>query len=99
MIGQIFGTGNPSAPHNDFLRSLLSGGVIGLMIYVVLLHVIGMRVFKNYLRERSPLNVMALMIFGMWLIDTIGLSIKGINFNESRQEPSAPGYRIPKGHA
>ena len=32
-----------------------------------------MKLFVNYLRDNSPLNVMALMIFAMWIIDTIGL--------------------------
>jgi O-antigen ligase len=71
--GMVFGTGNPGASHNDFLANMLSGGIVGLFIYVTLLFSIGVRVFKNYLRSRSPLNVMALMLFAMWIVDAIGL--------------------------
>ena len=73
LVVQIFGNGNPSSAHNDFLIRLMSGGVIGLFIYVVLLASIAMRILKNYRRGPSPLNVMAIMIFVMWLVDTIGL--------------------------
>ena len=72
FLSKTFGTGDPKAPHNDFLRSLLSGGMIGLLIYITLLMAIGIRIFMNYRQDPSPLNVMALMIFVMWMIDTIG---------------------------
>ena len=73
LVVQIFGNGNPSNAHNDFLVRLLSGGVIGLFIYVVLLGSIAKAILKNLRREASPLNVMAIMIFAMWLVDTMGL--------------------------
>ncbi len=73
LVVQIFGNGNPSNAHNDFLIRLMSGGVIGLFIYVVLLGSIAMAILRNYRRGPSPLNVMAIMIFVMWLVDTVGL--------------------------
>lgn len=73
LFGMVFGNGNPGASHNDFLANLLVGGVIGLIIYIGLLMAIGIRVFQNYLRSRSPLNVMALMLFVMWIVDAMGL--------------------------
>jgi O-antigen ligase len=73
LFGMVFGSGNPGAAHNDFLAILLSSGVLGLIIYITLLLAIGIRVFQNYLRSRSPLNVMALMLFSMWIVDAMGL--------------------------
>ncbi len=74
LVFQILGNGNPGNAHNDFLVRLFSGGVVGLFIYVVLLGSIGVRILKNFRRRPSPLNVMAIMIFAMWLVDTLGLS-------------------------
>ena len=71
--GQFFGDGNPGNAHNDYLSKLLSGGVFGLIIYLVLLGIVGLRIVRQYIRERSPLNVMAVMLFTMWIIDTLGL--------------------------
>jgi hypothetical protein len=71
---KIFGGGSALAAHNDYLGALLEGGVVGLMIYLALLFSIGNRVAINYRRDKSPLNVMAVMLFTMWLVDTIGLT-------------------------
>jgi O-antigen ligase len=73
-LEQFLGDGNVRAAHNDYLASLLAGGVVGLVIYVMLLVAMGSRVIRLYRRERSPLNVVALMLFAMWIIDTIGLT-------------------------
>ncbi len=73
VFQKLFGTGSSGAAHNDFLRNLFSGGYIGLMIYCILLLAVGMRVFKNYLRRKTPINIMAAMLFSMWLIDAMGL--------------------------
>lgn len=73
LVFQILGNGNPGNAHNDFLIRLFSGGVVGLFIYGVLLASVAMRILKNYRRGPSPLNVMAIMIFVMWLVDTVGL--------------------------
>ena len=73
LVFQILGNGYPGAAHNDFLARLFSGGVVGLFIYSVLLASIAMRILKNHRRGPSPLNVMAIMIFAMWLVDTLGL--------------------------
>ena len=70
---KIFGTGNPRAAHNDFLAILLMTGLVGLILYISLLVSIGIRVVRNYMRERNPLNIMAVMLFAMWLVDSIGL--------------------------
>jgi O-antigen ligase len=73
IIYMILGNGNPGASHNDFLATLLSTGIIGLILYCTLLFSIGLKVTVNYLRERTPLNVMAAMLFSMWMVDAMGL--------------------------
>ncbi|MBN2469060.1 MAG: O-antigen ligase family protein [Deltaproteobacteria bacterium] len=81
---KLVGDGSPhTGAHNDFLRALLGTGILGLVMYLVLLGVIGYGVLRRYLQSNTPLNVMALMIFTMWIIDAIGLV------------PGAyPGYQI-----
>jgi O-antigen ligase len=73
FLGQLFGNGKSPPVHNDFFKNLLSGGIIGLLIYIILLISIGIKIVNNYLQERSALNVMALMLFIMWIVDCIGL--------------------------
>lgn len=81
---QLVGDGSPhTGAHNDFLRALLGTGVIGLLFYCILLVTIGLRTARNCLREQSPLNIMAVMLIGMWFVDAMGLV------------PGAyPGYQI-----
>lgn len=81
---QLVGDGSPhTGAHNDFIRALLGTGMIGLLLYCILLVAIGIRTVRNCLREQSPLNVFAVMLIGMWLIDAMGLV------------PGAyPGYQI-----
>lgn len=73
IIEQLFGNGRSIPAHNDFLARLITNGLIGLVIYCILLWSTGAALVRNYLRDRSPLNVMGLMLFAMWLIDAIGL--------------------------
>ncbi len=84
VFHQLLGDGSPhTGAHNDFLRALLGTGVIGLVFYLVLLGSIAFRTILNCWREQSPLNIMAVMLIGMWLIDAMGLV------------PGAyPGYQI-----
>ena len=75
ILQKLFGLGaSGGSAHNDYLRVLVSGGIIGLTMYLILLIFLGLQVFKNVLLHKTPLNVMALMIFLMWMVDTIGLS-------------------------
>ena len=75
LIHQLFGVGvSGGGAHNDFLRVLLASGLCGLITYVWLLSTVGIRVARAALRESTPFNVVALMIFAMWIIDTIGLT-------------------------
>jgi O-antigen ligase len=81
---QLIGDGSPhTGAHNDFLRALFGTGILGLLIYCVLLVSIGIKTVYNCLRQQTPLNIMAVMLIGMWSIDAIGLV------------PGAyPGYQI-----
>ncbi len=71
---QFFGSGEvATGMHNDYLQILFHGGILGLILYLVLLTVVGIRILSN-LRERiDPTAVGALMLYLMWLVDTIGL--------------------------
>jgi len=73
FLQQLFGTARSGAVHNDYLRNLLISGLIGLLLYIALLISIGIKIFSNYLREASLINIVAVMLFTMWLLDTIGL--------------------------
>lgn len=81
---KLIGSGKTGlGSHNDFLRALLGTGIIGLLLYLVLLSWALLKGWQNYLKDPSPLNIMALMLLCMWGIDSIGLT------------PGAyPGYQI-----
>ena len=73
MFEQMFGAWTAFGSHNDFLQKLFYGGYVGLIIYIALLWSIGFKVLKLNLREKSPINLVAAMIFSGWMIDTIGV--------------------------
>jgi hypothetical protein len=52
---------------------LFHGGVVGLVIYLSLLIVIGVRIGRNLLAKADEMTVAALMMYLMWLIDAVGL--------------------------
>ena len=72
-LHQLFGLGESGGKtHNDYLRALISNGLIGLGIYIALLFIVGTKVIKLVMKDKTPLNIMALMIYSSWMIDTIG---------------------------
>jgi len=74
LFQQMFGSGIVAlGAHNDYLLMLFHGGIVGLCIYVMLLTMIGFTALRNVLSDPSPLNAGALMLFVMWVIDTIGV--------------------------
>jgi len=74
LFHQFFGLGTiGGSAHNDYLRTLVSGGILGLGVYLLLLGVIGWRILINLFRKNTPLNIIGLMLFLMWLVDTAGL--------------------------
>lgn len=60
--------------HNDYIRALQQTGIIGLAVYAWLLLAAGLALWKNWARRRTPLNMMALVIFAAWMIETIGFT-------------------------
>jgi O-antigen ligase len=74
VVEKIVGVGMSAAFHNDYLRAMMTGGYLGLAVYVSLLIAIGFRIMGKLYQSREPINVVALMIFAMWIIDTIGLT-------------------------
>lgn len=59
--------------HNDYLQILFHGGIVGVAVYVTLLAAIGWRIVQALWRRVEPIAVGALMLYLMWLVDTIGL--------------------------
>ncbi len=84
FLAQLFGTGTTAlGMHNDFLRALIGTGLIGLILYCILIGWALIISFRNCIRQATPLNIMALMLLIMWLIDAMGLVPGGY-----------PGYQI-----
>ena len=63
--------------HNDYLFALSRSGIYGLSVYILLLVAIGFALLSGLSKGITPMRVMALMIFSMWLIETIGLVPSG----------------------
>ena len=72
MFSKVFG-GELRNAHNEYLRVLFANGMIGLIVYIVMCIIIGVRVLNNAFKDPSPLNVMAIMVFAMLMIDNIGI--------------------------
>jgi O-antigen ligase len=53
------GSGKLVPAHNDYLRSLVTNGIIGVTIYIIVLLLIGFLVIKNALKKMTPLNIVA----------------------------------------
>jgi hypothetical protein len=81
---QLMGTGTTAlGMHNDFLRVLIGTGIVGLLLYLVILAWALAKATANVLKAATSLNIMALMLLFMWLIDAMGLVPGGY-----------PGYQI-----
>jgi O-antigen ligase len=73
-FSQLFGSGHVAlGVHNDYLQILIHGGVIGLVIYLMLLAGTGVLIARALIQKRDALAVAALLAFIMWNIDAIGL--------------------------
>lgn len=72
-LDKLWGYGRGAAFHNDYLRVLFNGGILGLIIYVALLAAIGWRLVMKLISGLTPLRIVGFMIYLMWLVDTIGL--------------------------
>lgn len=71
---KLAGNGNSmSGSHNDFLRVLVSNGIIGFITYIVLLGTAFFKVVRRCRFERTPLDIMSLILLFMWVTDAVGL--------------------------
>jgi hypothetical protein len=71
---QVFGSGRKATgAHNDYLLMLFHGGVVGLGLYLTLLGAVVVKVLRNVAGRPGPLDVAALMVLCLWLVDTVGL--------------------------
>lgn len=66
---QWFGDGIGRPAHNEFFRILLVNGIIGLVFFMIYLFSMIKLIFKVH----KKVMVFCLMLFGMYLIDCIGL--------------------------
>jgi O-antigen ligase len=66
---QWIGDGIVRPVHNEFLRVLMANGIIGFLFLVTFMIV----QIKNTFKIRKNIRVFGMMLFGMYLIDCIGL--------------------------
>jgi len=74
LATQFIGAWKNVPAHNDFLRIIYCNGVLGLLVYLTFLLKTAVVLFKRNAAQRSSLTIMALVLFGTWMIDTIGLT-------------------------
>lgn len=73
-LSKSFGSGETATgAHNDYLQILYHGGLLAVGLYLFLLASIGTRAVSDLRRKIDPMAVAALMLFLMWVVDTIGL--------------------------
>jgi O-antigen ligase len=80
-LSQLFGSGEmgggrlaKGGAHNDYIRALYQTGLVGALAYVALLIATGLALVKRMLRHRSPLVLVALVIYVGWMVETIGFT-------------------------
>ena len=74
VITQMFGYWKTIGAHNDLLLLLYTAGVFGLLIYVLFLLQAGVLLFKRINKQKTPLTIMGVMVFTMWVVDVTGLT-------------------------
>ncbi|WP_422107357.1 O-antigen ligase family protein [Winogradskyella sp.] len=66
---QWFGDGINRPTHNEYLRVLMANGIIGVLFLVVFIF----RKIRKTFKIHKNIRVFAIMLIGMYLIDSIGL--------------------------
>lgn len=75
---KMFGSGQAgTGAHNDYIFAVTRSGIIGLSTYVMLLGWTGISILWSLLRGVTPLRLSAIMLFILWLIETVGLVPSG----------------------
>lgn len=73
FITKLAGDGEMRPVHNEFLRVLFMSGLVGLCCHVCVICAIAWILGRRAIRNRSALDIGALMVFEMYLVDCIGL--------------------------
>ncbi len=69
---KVFGSRIDIPAHNEFLRILMSTGVVGLGIFLILIIRMGLGVFAGYLRHGNDMQFVGVLVFVQWLIEAMG---------------------------
>lgn len=70
---QLFGTGDAIPAHNEFLRILITNGIVGLAAFLLAAVLASTITIGCVLRNKSPLQIAAALALAMWGIDCIGI--------------------------
>src|SRR5262249_19709097 len=74
VFAKFLGSGHvATGAHNDYLQILFHGGLVALVAYLLLLALTFARIVRNLMAGVDAFKVAALLVFVMWLVDTIGL--------------------------
>ncbi len=65
--------------HNDYFQVLMHGGLVGLAIYLTMLVAVAWNIAKALARKADVFAIVALMLFVMWIIDTMGLVVSAFS--------------------
>jgi cytochrome c oxidase subunit IV len=70
---KLAGEGEMRAVHNEFLRVLHMSGIVGLCCYAIAIGTVAWMLGRRAIGNRSPLHIVALMVFEMYLVDCLGV--------------------------
>ncbi len=70
---QLFGTGDAIPAHNEFLRILITDGLVGLAAFLLATILATSLAASTVLRNKGPLQIAAALAVAMWGIDCIGI--------------------------
>jgi O-antigen ligase len=80
-LSRLFGSGDKGGGrgargggHNDYIRALMQTGLVGALAYIALLVATGVALVRRMLRNRTPLVLVATVVYVGWLVETIGFT-------------------------
>jgi len=72
LFGYQFNVGLTS--HNDFMRLLISNGIIGFILYFTFIIFLCFKTFITYFKYKDAISLGAVLLFISFIIDSIGLT-------------------------